>query len=232
MFFNGVQMKIDFRPALMHAILAISLIILPITLSALDIPDLMTIDNWGYEVDHKGPVPFRHRAHSEEFNRGCSDCHHGYAEGDSVRKCKTCHSPLETVGVVPKLSLAYHGSCRDCHMELYYSGKPAGPFKKCNDCHEALTDGRIAYVSKEHCGDKTRCYKSIQEAVDKTPNAYTINIESGTYSGPIVLNDLKGLTLLGGWDSAFQNQAGSTMLRKTPRAPQGMLKMRNLIIKP
>lgn len=107
-------------------------------LTAADVPGDIKINNEGYAKDKKGPVPFSHKAHIEKHGVLCIECHHVYKdgknvwkEGDPVQKCGECHNPLKREGNVHKLQNAFHKNCKECHK-----AKNAGPFKKCNDCHE------------------------------------------------------------------------------------------------
>jgi predicted nucleic acid-binding Zn ribbon protein len=112
-------------------------------LMATDIPDTIMIDNQGYKADKKGPVKFTHKAHTVDHKVACTECHHKYEngknvwkEGDPVKKCADCHSPLKKQGKVIKLKNAYHKNCKNCHKKLIKAGKTKkAPFKKCNDCH-------------------------------------------------------------------------------------------------
>ncbi len=112
-------------------------------------PDDIVIENTGYKSDKKGGVKLSHKKHSDKKeNKGygvtCTECHHEYKdgknvwkEGQAVKKCSECHSPLKKQGEALKLNLAYHKNCKDCHKKIVEqdSSKEA-PFKKCNDCHE------------------------------------------------------------------------------------------------
>jgi hypothetical protein len=42
---------------------------------------------------------------------------------------------LKTKGKVLKYKLAMHKNCQGCHKEAEAAGRPAGPTKKCADCH-------------------------------------------------------------------------------------------------
>jgi hypothetical protein len=101
-------------------------------------PDEVIIDNKGYKKDKKGPVKFDHKKHSEEFTNiedksiECIECHHHYEdgknvwkEGDPVKKCASadCHDPVNKIDNRPKLQLAYHQNCKDCHQALIKAGK-------------------------------------------------------------------------------------------------------------
>jgi hypothetical protein len=116
-------------------------------LTAADQPapaDEVMIENTGYKADKKGPVKLSHKKHHEEYKVACAECHHEYKdgknvwkEGQKVKKCSECHSPLKKEGKVLKLNLSYHKNCKDCHKKVVEqdSNKKA-PFKKCNDCHQ------------------------------------------------------------------------------------------------
>lgn len=113
-------------------------------LSAVDPPEDMMIKNEGYKPDRKGPVIFSHLNHAEDYEVSCMQCHHQYRdgenvwiEGDSVKKCVACHSPVENRGRVKKLSIAFHKNCKTCHRNLAREGiSKDAPYKKCTDCHE------------------------------------------------------------------------------------------------
>jgi hypothetical protein len=115
-------------------------------LTAADVPDEVVISNEGYKSDKKGPVKFTHNKHAAEYGVACADCHHEYKdgknvwkEGDPVKKCGECHSPLSAEAKkagVAKLQNAYHKNCKGCHKDAAKEGKTNAPFKKCNDCHE------------------------------------------------------------------------------------------------
>jgi len=112
-------------------------------LVAADVPDEVVLENEGYAKDKKGAVKLSHKKHSADYKVACTDCHHVYKdgknvwkEGDPVQKCSECHNPEAKEGDAMKLQNAYHKNCKDCHKALQAEGKPTGPFKKCNDCHE------------------------------------------------------------------------------------------------
>ena len=111
-------------------------------LTAADVPDEITISNEHYKSDKKGPVKLSHKKHTEDLKIACTDCHHDYQdgknvwkEGDPVKKCDACHSPLKKEGGALKLNVAYHKNCKGCHKKAAADGKEA-PYKKCSGCHE------------------------------------------------------------------------------------------------
>ena len=200
--------------------------ILSTTVFAQSPPTEITIDNWGYEKNVKGPVPFPH-VHHIDFGFSCDECHHNHTQGDKVQRCKSCHSPTGTDPERYKLQNAYHKNCKDCHEERYKAGLPAGPFKKCNECHipiNGYSDTDHFHVGKNGCNGETPCYASIQEAINASNKVHlVIDIDGDVYDGPIVLNADK---------EAFLEGNGHTVLRQAPRALQGMVRIRNLTIKP
>jgi len=107
-------------------------------------PDEIKIENTGYKEDKKGAVVLTHKKHAVDHKVACTECHHEYKdgknvwkEGDKVKKCSECHSPLEKQGEVQKLNLAFHKNCKDCHKAIIEKDpSKKAPFKKCNDCHE------------------------------------------------------------------------------------------------
>ena len=112
--------------------------------TATDVPDDVVIENEGYKADKKGPVKLSHKKHSAELKIACAECHHEYKdgknvwkEGEPVKKCIVCHSPLKSQDKVKKLNLAYHRNCKNCHKALVKAGKSTtAPFKKCGSCHQ------------------------------------------------------------------------------------------------
>ena len=113
-------------------------------LTAADVPDEVTIENEGYQKDKKGPVKLSHKKHSVDYKVACTDCHHDYKdgknvwkEGEPVKKCSECHSPLKKDGKIKKLQNAYHRNCKNCH-KAYIKDNPdsKAPYKKCTKCHQ------------------------------------------------------------------------------------------------
>lgn len=107
-------------------------------------PEEIIIENKGDEKERKGPVRFSHLAHADNYDVACTECHHDYQdgknvwkEGDPVKKCIECHSPLKSEDKIKKLQLAFHNNCKNCHKDLAKEGKTEGaPYKKCGDCHQ------------------------------------------------------------------------------------------------
>jgi hypothetical protein len=105
-------------------------------------PDEIMIDNEGYTADKKGPAPFSHKKHAEDYQAACTDCHHDYQDGknvwtqnDPVKKCVECHNPVKEEAEGLDLKKAFHDNCKDCHKQAVADGKTNAPDKKCTGCH-------------------------------------------------------------------------------------------------
>ena len=112
-------------------------------LIAADAPDEISIQSKAFETHKKGPVKLSHTKHVVDYKIACTECHHVFEggknvfkKGDPVQACSECHDPVTSKGKVKKLMLAYHKNCQGCHKDLEKAGKPTGPTRKCNDCHE------------------------------------------------------------------------------------------------
>ena len=109
-----------------------------------EIPEEIIFDSDVYKSNRKGPVTFSHMNHAEDYELECSECHHEYQdgkniwkEGDTVKKCSSCHDPSKRQGNARKLSVAYLKNCKGCHKRLVREqGSTDAPYKKCYDCHE------------------------------------------------------------------------------------------------
>ena len=107
-------------------------------------PEDIVIDNSVYEPDRKGPVYFSHLGHYDDYDVACEDCHHKYeeaenvwTEGDPVKKCETCHDPLESKGNIKKLRIAFHINCKSCHEHLFKEDiSEDAPYSSCYGCPE------------------------------------------------------------------------------------------------
>ena len=72
-------------------------------------------------------------AHADHTGVGCISCHHEFAERRMDRGCMNCHVTDATVA--PMLEDQFHGLCRSCHVAEQAAGHPAGPTRRCQDCH-------------------------------------------------------------------------------------------------
>ncbi len=41
-----------------------------------DAPEKLVLNDKGFASTRKGPVPFNHQAHAEDYGATCDDCHH------------------------------------------------------------------------------------------------------------------------------------------------------------
>ena len=116
------------------------------------VAETMEIQSKLWKTHTKGPVPFSHKKHSEEYGAKCEDCHHVikdgknvWKEGDKVQKCMECHNEPTIKGEkkLPKdkqklnLKLAFHNNCQGCHKKL--KNKDKEKYKNipttCIKCH-------------------------------------------------------------------------------------------------
>ena len=128
---------------LLGTILCVALFTSVGILKATDVSDEICIKSDAFKAYKKGAVKLSHKKHTVDYKIACAGCHHVYKdgknvfkEGDPVQKCSECHDPVQSKGKVKKLMLAYHKNCQGCHKGLEKAGKPTGPTKKCNDCHQ------------------------------------------------------------------------------------------------
>jgi len=136
-----MRKKILFVSALIISAALVATVGIPL---ATDAPDEINILDPAIATPKKAAVHFTHKKHAVDYKIACTECHHVYKDGknvfkqgDPVQKCSACHDPVKSEGNVKKLMLAFHKNCQGCHKELEAAGKPTGPTKKCNDCHEA-----------------------------------------------------------------------------------------------
>ncbi len=92
----------------------------------------------------------------------------------------------------------------------------------------------ILYVNKNdgQCGEKSPCYTSIQDAVDKAIAGAAIRISHGDYDGSFRLERSINLTIQGGWDDKFKTQTANKTFTRAPSAPKGSLTIQMLTVKP
>ena len=109
-----------------------------------EVPEEIVIKNEGYNTDRKGPVPFTHLDHAENYDVACNECHHEYEdgkniweEGDYVNQCVECHDPNESDDEIKNLRLSFHRNCKTCHKKAAEEGiSDDAPYRKCSGCHE------------------------------------------------------------------------------------------------
>jgi hypothetical protein len=95
------------------------------------------------------------------------------------------------------------------------------------------TSDATIYVSQDgSCENHTPCFSRIEEAINWDRNTFTIKVEQGNYDESINLNQLKTITIQGGWNSSFNSQTPNTTFMKAPKALQGSIKIQELTIIP
>lgn len=82
--------------------------------------DILPLEKTGHRLPQ---IRFNHKAHVEEYNTECIDCHHM----GSMKKCSACHTNKD-VGAVINLKAAFHQQCHECHR------RKSGP-QGCIRCH-------------------------------------------------------------------------------------------------
>ncbi len=98
---------------------------------------------------------------------------------------------------------------------------------------DEFTDASVLYVAAEEgCGGNWPCYQTPQEAIDAAGDGATIKIARGDHGGSIILNRSAALTLQGGWDASFKDQASDTTFIKAPKVNNGSLTFQMLTIRP
>lgn len=95
-------------------------------------------------------------------------------------------------------------------------------------------DGPIYVNPKDSdCGGKSPCYPSIQQGIDGASDGACIHIAQGTYKESPTLSAPKTVTLKGGWNADFSQQAPDTTFIGLPSVSgEGTLNLQNVIIKP
>jgi hypothetical protein len=84
------------------------------------VKDIIPLEKTGHRLPQ---IRFNHKAHVEQYNTECIDCHHM----GSMKKCSACHTNKD-VGAVINLKAAFHQQCHECHR------RTSGP-QGCHQCH-------------------------------------------------------------------------------------------------
>jgi hypothetical protein len=89
----------------------------------------------------------------------------------------------------------------------------------------------IIYVNRydDTCDGKIPCYTTIQEALNNAFTGDLIMITEGTYTESLSLNELKLVTLSGGWDPSFTTQSSDTIIDSL-RINDGCITVDNIVI--
>jgi len=127
--------------------------------AAIEVADVIKMENKAYSKHKKGIVEFSHKKHSEDYKAGCGECHHdadnkpldSLKMGDDVQNCIECHKKPEYItgkkakGLSKADKMAYHGNamhknCKGCHKK-FNKGKglkskdPGAAPTTCKSCH-------------------------------------------------------------------------------------------------
>ena len=121
------------------------------SLTAMDMPDTITMNSKVFSKHTKNLVTFHHKKHADNAKISCTDCHHVYKdgknvwkEGDPVKKCDTCHTktgkPPKGMKKAEKIKeyckYAMHANCKGCHKKMIDKKSPMGKkLRKCSGCH-------------------------------------------------------------------------------------------------
>ena len=85
----------------------------------------------------RGTVTFAHEEHADRLGEKCSACHHKWEAEEIPRACSACHDRTVVKDEAPKLKVAVHKNCWNCHQERLDAGEATGPVKKeCKLCHK------------------------------------------------------------------------------------------------
>lgn len=100
--------------------------------------DMQTVPNDAFTSPQRPPAVFVHDRHNEVAGIDeCNRCHHVYQDGQLVAdessedyRCSDCHAETDPDGGMPALMDAFHGNCKQCHLE-----RGQGPIM-CGECHQ------------------------------------------------------------------------------------------------
>ena len=89
----------------------------------------------------------------------------------------------------------------------------------------------ILYVSHDGvCNSQEPCFTLIQDAIDAADAVSLIKVTEGTYDEALIIDELKTLTIQGGWDSTFTTRTSDTVIRSI-RISDGTVKTEYLVIR-
>jgi hypothetical protein len=119
-------------------LLAVACGVLWSTTALLAQEDMRTVPNDVFMAPQRPPAVFVHDEHNTAAGIDeCNRCHHVYRDGQLVEdessedyRCSDCHAETDTDDGMPALMDAFHGNCKQCHLE-----KGKGPIM-CGECHQ------------------------------------------------------------------------------------------------
>jgi hypothetical protein len=95
------------------------------------------------------------------------------------------------------------------------------------------TQSTDVYVNQNDgtCGGNTPCYSTIQAAIDAAETKSIIRILQGTFDEHVIMDQVYGLTLSGGWDSTFTTQSSNTVINSlTINSTSGTVEVDNVVL--
>ncbi|MDD2603793.1 MAG: cytochrome c3 family protein [Desulfobacteraceae bacterium] len=119
-------------------LLAVACGVLWSTTTLLAQEDMRTVPNDVFMAPQRPLAVFVHDEHNTAAGIDeCNRCHHVYRDGQLVEdessedyRCSDCHAETDTDDGMPALMDAFHGNCKQCHLE-----KGKGPIM-CGECHQ------------------------------------------------------------------------------------------------
>jgi hypothetical protein len=88
------------------------------------------------------------------------------------------------------------------------------------------------YVGQDgFCGSKSLCLKSIQSGIDSAQALTIIDITQETYVEDVIFDDLKVVTLRGGWDTEFMSRPFNTTIKGSLTISNGTMTLENIVLK-
>jgi len=115
-----------------------------------EVADVIMMNNPAYAKHTKGICEFTHKAHVEDYEISCGECHHDsegkpleLKMGDTVQNCIACHSKpskktKDAKTKQQKLEFhaeAIHMNCIECHKAYNKENKTKAAPAGCGKCH-------------------------------------------------------------------------------------------------
>ncbi|KPA09520.1 cytochrome c, class III family protein [Candidatus Magnetomorum sp. HK-1] len=115
-----------------------------------EVADVIMMENPAYAKHKKGIVKFTHKAHVEDYEISCGDCHHDskgkpldLKMGDPVQNCIACHPKpsKKTKDAKTKEQIlefhaeAVHMNCIGCHKDYNKKNNTKAAPAGCGKCH-------------------------------------------------------------------------------------------------
>jgi len=128
------------------------------------------------------------------------------------------------------MSMAVSGLMAETIYHFRGKGKNSAGTTYGNDQTFTTPTETIIYVTKGHCGDKTPCFATIEEAIAEVDNVATIRISGEIYDEAVILDEPKDLIFQGGWDATFTSKSSCTLLTGSIIIKNGKVTVENLVL--